>query len=144
MRRFSVSVLSVLCVFAGLAGSALAQNPNLRPDVTLSPASLSFDVAPGHSATAAAVLSNHSGLTVNVSKIKIDSTCSSLSNCGAQFRVVSHGCGASLKDGDSCTINVEFDPTSAVETAHATLKVTVEDANLQHTEKVALTGVSRP
>ena len=146
MRKFTVSVLSMLCLFAGLAvsaGTAAAQSPNLHPSVSLSPASLFFSVKPGQSATAPAVLSNHSGLTVNIAKIEIDGTCSSLSNCGAQFHVVSHGCGSSLKDGNSCTINVEFDPTGEVETTHATLKVTFEDESLQHTEKVALTGVSR-
>jgi hypothetical protein len=147
MRKFTVSVLFMLCLFAGLAvsaGTAVAQSPNLRPNVSLTPESLFFNVKPGHSATAPTVLSNHSGLTLNITKIEIDGTCSSLSNCGAQFHVVSHGCGSSLKNGSSCTINVEFDPTGEVETAHATLKVTFEDESLQHTEKVALTGISRP
>jgi hypothetical protein len=146
MRKFTVSVLSMLCLFAGLAisaGTAVAQSPNLRPNVSLSPESLFFNVSPGHSATAPAVLSNNSGLTLNISKIEIASTCSSPSNCGAQFHVVSHGCGSSLKNGARCTINVEFDPTSELETAHATLNVTFEDESLQRTEKVALTGVSR-
>jgi hypothetical protein len=36
------------------------------------------------------------------------------SNCGTQFHVVSHGCGATLKNGGNCTINVEFVPAADV------------------------------
>jgi len=147
MRRYAVGVVSMFCLFAGLAvsaGSAVAQSPNLRPNVSLTPESLFFSVSPGKSASAPVVLSNNSGVALNVNKIEIASECSSLSNCGVQFHVVSHGCGATLKNGKSCTINVEFDPIAEVETAHATLKVTFDGVSIAQTEKVVLTGVSRP
>jgi hypothetical protein len=147
MRKVTVSVLSMLCLFAGLAigaGTAVAQNPTPRPNVSLTPESLFFSVSAGHSATAPTVLSNDSGAALNITKIEIDGVCSTPSNCGTQFHVVSHGCGATLKNGGNCTINVEFVPAADVETAHATLKVTFNGASIAQTRKVALTGVSRP
>jgi hypothetical protein len=146
MRKSAVSVLSILCLFAGLAvsaGTAVAQNPNLHPIVTLTPESLFFSVRAGQSATAPVVLSNHSGVTLNISKIEIDETCSTTSNCGTQFHVVSHGCGAALRNGSSCTINVEFTPAADVETAQAGLKVTFSGVSVTQTKRVALTGESR-
>ena len=146
MRKSTVSILSILCLFAGLAlsaGTAVAQNPNLRPIVTLTPASLFFSVRAGQSATATAMLNNHSGVTLNVSKIEIKETCATTADCGTQFHIVSHGCGSALKNGDSCAINVEFAPAAVVETAHASLKVTFSDVSVAQTKRVALIGESR-
>jgi hypothetical protein len=149
MRRFTVIVLSMFCLFAGLtlsAGTAVAQSPNRQQKVTLTPETLFFGVTPGRSAIASAVLSNHSGAALNVSRIEIDGKCFSTPNCRAQFHVVSHGCGATLKNGGNCTINVEFLPPVTVETevARANLKVTFNAASLDQSRKVALTGVSQP
>jgi hypothetical protein len=147
MRKSTVSLLSVLCLFAGLAvsaGTAVAQSPNLNQSVTLSPENLSFSVSAGHSATAPVVLSNQSGAILNVGKIEIAETCSNVSNCPTQFHVVSNGCGGILRNGMSCAINVEFVPAADVETARATLKVTFADAGITQTRRTALTGASRP
>jgi hypothetical protein len=146
MRKLTVSVLSMLCLFAGLAvsaGTAFAQSPTPN-NVTLTPKSLFFSVSPGKSATAPTVLRNHSGAALTVTKIEIDDVCATPSNCGKPFHVVSHSCGAALRDGGSCTINVEFAPDALVETGHATLKVTFNDSSLGQTRRVDLTGVSRP
>jgi hypothetical protein len=145
MRKFTVGVLSMFCLFAGLAvsaGTAAAQSATPQK-VTLTPSSLFFSVRPGGSATAPTVLNNQSGADLSVTKIEITGVCSSPSNCGTQFHVVSHGCGAVLKNGDNCQISVEFAPAALIETAHATLKVTFNGASLGETRRVALTGVSR-
>jgi hypothetical protein len=141
-----VSVVSMLCLFAGLAvvaGPAVAQSPNLHGNVTLTPVSLFFSVKPGGSTNAVATLSNQSGLPINVSKIEIDSTCPGLQNCGVQFHVASHGCGGSLQNGMSCAINIEFAPLSEVETVRGTLKVTFDGVSAAQTLKVGLTGEVR-
>jgi hypothetical protein len=145
MRKFAIGVLSMFCLFAGLAvsaGSAAAQNRTPQ-QVTLTPATLSFDVRPGGSATAPTLLTNHSGATLRVTGIEINALCSSPSDCSSQFHVVSHGCGATLKNGENCQINVEFVPAAEIETSRATLKVTFDDSSLGQTRRVALTGVSR-
>ena len=149
MRKSTVSLLSVLCLFAGLAVSAstaVAQSSDLNQGVTLSPENLSFSVSAGHSATAPVVLSNQSGAIVNVSKIDIAETCSNAaaSNCGTQFHVLSNGCGGILRNGMSCAINVEFVPAADVETARATLKVSFTGAAIIEIRRSVLTGTSRP
>jgi hypothetical protein len=147
MRKSTVSLLSVLFLFAGLAvsaGTAVAQSPDLNQNVTLSPEILSFSVRAGQSATAPVVLSNQSGANLDVTKIDIAEACSNASNCGTQFHVVSHGCGGVLKNGMSCTINVEFVPADKIETARATLKVTFAGASIAQTKRSTLTGTSRP
>ena len=149
MRKSTVSLLSVLCLFGGLAvsaGTAVAQSANLNQSITLSPENLSFSVSAGHSATAPVVLSNQSGAIVNVSKIEIAEVCSNAaaSNCGTLFHVVSNGCGGILRNGMSCAINVEFVPAADVETAHATLKVTFADSSITQNRRSVLTGTSRP
>jgi hypothetical protein len=147
MRKLTVSIFSMLCLFAGLAvsaGTVVAQSPTPNQNVTLSPESLFFSVRAGGSATAPTVLKNHSGAALNITKIEIDPVCATPSDCGTQFHVVSHGCGATLRNGGSCTINVEFAPDALVDTAHATLKVTFNGSSLGETRRVALAGVSRP
>jgi hypothetical protein len=146
MRKSILSVLSMLCLFAGLAvsaGTAFAQSSSPN-DVTLTPEKLFFSVAAGKSATAPAVLKNHSGAALQITKIDIVGVCANPSNCTTQFHVVSHGCGATLKNGGSCTINVEFAPEAVVETAHAVLRVGFNTSSLGQIRTVALTGVSRP
>lgn len=147
MRKSIISVLSMLCLFAGLAvnaGRAFAQSPTPH-DVTLTPEKLFFSVSAGKSATAAAVLRNHSGAALQITKIDIIGVCAtSATDCPTQFHVVSHGCGATLKNGGSCIINVEFAPEAVVETAHGALTVDFDNSSLGQIRTVALTGVSRP
>jgi hypothetical protein len=145
MRKLTVSVLFMLCLLAGLAVSAgTASAQSLNHKVTLTPESLFFSVSAGKSATAASVLRNNSGAALQITRIGIAGICANPSNCPTQFHVVSHGCGATLKNGGSCTINVEFAPDALIETAHATLKVTFNNSSLGQNRSVALTGVSRP
>ena len=145
MRKITVGVVSILCLCLGLAATAVpvaAQSPSLRPGVSLTPATLFFSVSAGKTATAPVVLSNQSGIALNVSKIEINNVCSS-TNCGeAQFHVVSHGCGATLKSGQSCSINVEFAPAALLETVHARLKVVFDGVSVSETRTAALTGES--
>ncbi|HWY59909.1 MAG TPA: hypothetical protein VNZ03_35935 [Terriglobales bacterium] len=145
MRKLAVSVLSMFCLFTGLAisaGTALAQSPTPNK-VTLTPKNLSFSVSAGKSATAETVLRNQSGALLQITKIEIVGICANPSNCAVPFHVVSHSCGATLKNGESCKLNVEFAPDAIVETAHASLRVAFDTAILGQSRSVVLTGVSR-
>ena len=131
--RITASVLSTICLFAGLA----TVNASAQSIVSLKPTAMTFHVFPGRSATEKATLSNGStGLAATINGIEIGTQC-----CGTgKFNVVSHTCGATLEPGQSCTITVEFTAGRGGEETKSALEVKFHIDGVAQTDTVALTG----